>query len=544
MTSAEVSSLPCSASDTARRDGPSVRNWVKWAAAIAVVVFYGLSIRPFWHPMSDSALYLILGDNILEGRGYTLWGHPHIYVPPGFPLFLAAMKWLGLGDPWLLNVSMMVMTLLTCWLAYKSLLKQTTEDFALVITLLVALGFVMLRYSTFLVSDALFILLVWLGIYCYLRRLPHNGRLMELGTLALIASCWVRAPGFCLAAGAAVGLVWQRRDAGRRRVWANAILLAAGTAITAAVFLAYHQAALANHDLPSYCNIEGSRFVGRSLWGWLSTPVENTLLTAEPLAQTFTGHKCSDLGPLVIVFWVPIAVGMWRAFRRQQYLCLCIVLGYVGAVLVLRPMVARYLLPVLPLLLLYFLDGMQFLVAMIVPRGPHARRIARAFAVLFLAMQIPKVYAIPRQFLAAHYPAKYQLRWEPTHGAAEFLRENAGPGDRFISSRHERLLSYFSGVPSIPLGGRRVISPYKPEDFRDWLQQGVRFAVIVRDRTRTYYQDVLTLDFLDRREDFQVVFENRKYRVYRYQPPAGADAQITAARSSAPGTCVQARKLQ
>lgn len=525
---------------------PRVWNALKWPAALAVLAFYAVSVRPFWHPMSDSALYLMLRDNLLAGNGYTLWGHPHVYVPPGFPALLAALKWMGLSNPWLVNVLVMAMTLTACWLAYKSLRTQTTADFALLITLVVALGAVMLRYSTYVISDPPFIMLVWIGVYGCLRGLgkDSSGLWLTLGAVALILSCWVRVPGLCLAGGAGIGLLLERRKTITPKIWINVTLLAAGVVATAVFFYLYQKTSLANHDLPSYTNIEGSRFTGRSLLDWIITPFQNGYESSRPLAMTFTGHRCSDLGPFVFVFWFPVVLGLALAVRRGQYFGACVVVGYVGAILMLRPMVNRYLLPVVPFLLLYFFDAMRFLVAKVVPRGFHATRIARALAITFLCMQIPKAWEVPNKFLAPDYPEFYANRWQPTHETAEYLRRHAGQEARFVSSRHERLLSYFSGVYSIPLGGQRVCAPYQEEDVNQWLDRGVRFAVVVRNYSRTYYANVLTYEYLDGREDFKVVHESGQYRIYEYVPARADEVRIASRAADRHGADTEANTVQ
>ena len=56
-----------------------------------IVVWFALAVSPSWLPTPDSALYLMLGRSLAQGHGYALDGQPHAYVPPGYPLFLAAL---------------------------------------------------------------------------------------------------------------------------------------------------------------------------------------------------------------------------------------------------------------------------------------------------------------------------------------------------------------------------------------------------------------------------------------------------------------------
>ncbi len=65
------------------------RAWRRLAWA-GVAVLCLACAGPRWQMDPDGGLYLMLGENLARGEGYTLFGEPHAFVPPGFPLFLAA----------------------------------------------------------------------------------------------------------------------------------------------------------------------------------------------------------------------------------------------------------------------------------------------------------------------------------------------------------------------------------------------------------------------------------------------------------------------
>ena len=66
-------------------------------AVFSVLIIYLASVGTTWAPTPDSALYLMLGNNLVSGEGYTLWGAPHAHVPPGYPVMLGVMHWIGVG---------------------------------------------------------------------------------------------------------------------------------------------------------------------------------------------------------------------------------------------------------------------------------------------------------------------------------------------------------------------------------------------------------------------------------------------------------------
>ena len=490
---------------------------VKWPAVAAVLILYLTSISPYWYPTPDSALYLTLTDNLLQGKGYTLWGHPHTHVPPGFPVLGATMKWIGLGSTWWLNFGMIAVALLTLWICYKVLLGQTTAGLALLVTVTVAVSRAMHFSSVRLLSDVPFMLFVWAGIWCYARGLRGRGRWLEMGTLLLIASCWIRVVGIPLAIAAAIGLALEARQARRRRVWLSAALLAAGVALTAAAFYIYYRSVSPTHQLPSYADAV-ARMGKRSPLEWLGKPVENFLLTARALAELLTGQRHHVMGHMIALLWGPALLGAWVHLRRREYLGVCIVVGYLGAILVYRPMIVRYLLPVAPLLVLYFCEGLWWLVERVPRLRASGPRVAAGCLVVLIACHIPKTCRFPRKLHRADYAAYYRAHWGAMQHAADFLRRNTEPGKRFMSSNDERALAYLSQVPSIPLGRRRTQSrPYQPEDFDRWVERGVEFVVIVRGKSRPRYQRVFTTEFLQQRS-FQFVFRSEQFEIYRLRP--------------------------
>src|SRR4051794_38090377 len=88
-----------SASSTDSRDAsagvPLPQCLLNWSDAhrrklfVAVLALYLLAFNGQWRVDADSALYLTLGRNLAEGRGYTYHGLPHSLAYPGMPWLLA-----------------------------------------------------------------------------------------------------------------------------------------------------------------------------------------------------------------------------------------------------------------------------------------------------------------------------------------------------------------------------------------------------------------------------------------------------------------------
>ena len=495
---------------------------LRWCTALLVGGIYLASIRTHWWPTSDSALYLMLSDSLILGEGYTLWGRLHAHVPPGFPLILAALKSLGLGSMWCLNACMVAMGLATIWVCYKVLLTQTSKELALLVTAALAYSHAMHFASIRILSDVPYMLLVWVGIVCYLRGLARGGLWLEAGTLALLASCAIRAAGIPLAAGAAVGLVLQPSEAPRRRVRTNAVALV-GLPIAAAVAALayyYHGIASGGESLPNYGD-GVTALLGRSVWQWFTEPAKDFYLTSMFLTELFNGQRHELLGPLIALVWIPTLVGMGMHLRRRQWLTVLVTAGYCGGILLQRHMIVRYLLPVAPLLMLYFCEGVGYLAARWKRLRGYQAQAALVCASLLIAAHLPKTIGFLYQ-VHQRGPTRLAGLEHPLRQATVYLRDAAQPGQKFISTSQARVLSYLSQVPSIPVRNCRG-NHFRNGDFDRWFEQGVVFAVVVRDEDRSYPLDVPTREFIKHKK-FERVFETEGYCIYRMRGLSGRPA--------------------
>ena len=108
--------------------------------AIAIVLWFAVAVTPHWIPTSDGALYLMLGRSVAHGEGYTLFGKPHTFVPPGYPLMIASLERIGLGSMLCLNIAMAILGLLTVWLSYRLVSLLASRQVAWLVAVLVGLN--------------------------------------------------------------------------------------------------------------------------------------------------------------------------------------------------------------------------------------------------------------------------------------------------------------------------------------------------------------------------------------------------------------------
>src|SRR5690606_12526597 len=76
-------------------------------AALGVIYLIGFNGQ--WRIEPDGALYLILGQNLAAGRGYTFLGEAHQLAYPGLPYLLAAgFAWISPTSLWPVHLFMLL----------------------------------------------------------------------------------------------------------------------------------------------------------------------------------------------------------------------------------------------------------------------------------------------------------------------------------------------------------------------------------------------------------------------------------------------------
>lgn len=502
---------------------PRLSSWssgeVKWRriAVVGILALYLFSVSAQWFIESDSALYLMLAKNLAGGEGYTLWNAPHAHVPPGYPLFLAGLMQLGLGDYFWLNLSNVLMIFAILGLSYRYVAEQTSSQFGLLVCAVVAFSHEMHTASLILLSDLPFMLMVWIGLYCYIRGLKQSGPWLEIGTLALIACCWVRVAGFPLAGAAAIGLALNERQVPRRRVWLNALVLLAGVGLTCLLFYKYHQRVTAAYTVQTYSGYV-SEMVQRSDWEWLTAPIGNVLATGRGILRLLTGQQHNSLSrAAVALVWIPVVAGMALALRRRRTLGPSCVAGYVLVLTLNHLLMARYLLPLFPLLVWYFYDGAQWIVERLPRCRRYAARTTWVLTVVLLAFNLP--HAITYAFYARQ-PEAYRryAQWEGLQEAAQFLRQHGEPSDRFVSSSHPREISYLSGMwPARLTTYHFNCCPPSVAQYQHWRERGMTFVIEWHGLAPS---SVETLEHFCRDNGYRRVFTGSRCKIY-YSPRAG-----------------------
>ena len=441
--------------------------------APAVVLLYLVAFNGRWRLDADSALYLTIGRNLAEGRGFTYHGQPHTLAYPGMPwLFAGLFKAFGTATVVPADVVMLLCGLGTLALVYRMFLLHAGRPTAVLMTASLALSRMFFRYSFELLSDMPFLL----GVTAFLagceavfyRRPERPPRWYDYALLAagLAVAVVTRPTMWALLAAAAVTLVLSLFTRPPRRGWAAAVAAAVAVGAVAAFALFHHIAG--DYERVFLDKISNPEQVTRLMLR------QNLPEVFQPgAAEAVFGFDFGHVG--VGNVWVPVAVvpsllslaaGVWLARRRLLWGAW---VGMSIVMMLLTLVEVRYFLQVLPLLLY---GWWLMLVALERQLGPLAARLSgparllgAAPVAVFVALVVVNAgraanLAVEQRgipFLERYRHGKYAL----VPALTDLLRSQTREGDWVLVPERQlgRILTYTSGRRAVEPGPVTQLNP-------------------------------------------------------------------------------------
>ena len=447
-----------------------------------------LVLLPTPHLGGDNAIYVSLAQALLEGHGYVELFDParapHTQFPPVFPVVLALALAAGL-EPWIqLKLVVVAFSVVALSFTYAWLRRRAGRALALAITLALALSPGVALQATWVLSDVPFWAFTAVALWALAGwRAGARGR-FAVAALAILLACFTRSAGLPLALAALGWLVLRRRW--YELVALLALLLPFGlwwTMRGGAESGAYLSALLAADP---YDPATG----GASLVDLIARVPDNARRYLQTHLPTLlvgrTGAAAQGLAALAAT----LAVVGWARRLRAPGVAELFAPLYLAVLLLWPPAWSgeRFLLPVLPLLLLHAAIGGRLLL----PR--RARRPAAIAALVATA-----ALALPAAVAATRTAADCRRALDTClpEAAREFqilgawARENL-PDDAIVLSRKPGIFYLASGRPSriYPLRAR-------PTDFLT-LAESIGARYVLHDRLDALTDQYLTPVILER----------------------------------------------
>ena len=367
----------------------------KVAVFVAIGLFYFFTADPNFKYIHDVSHFLGAAKSLLAGEGYFFNGRPETNYPPGWSLLLATCIWL-FGDEkivlirWLAFCS--VLCLIVCFFYYR----RRGEAWGLWICVIIAGSSIYYRYSTqFLYSDIpylLFLMLFLTGLEGVTQEEKISCRKLRiLGTfLCFLMTVAIRSVSVALTTALGVTIFHQaisRRKMTvhtRTRLVLGVVLFGLGilnflgwsfwTSGAKGVFHAgefresYSEIFwLVNHHIPD---------LGRTdLKGIVERVIMNVPIVGASIAETLTNIpwlKPLWFSPLFVLACFLVGVGWVVEVRRDFPLAAWYVLCYLGLILIWPFNDVRFVVAILPLILMFTLTGIRLVMEMMI-RGTPAQ---------------------------------------------------------------------------------------------------------------------------------------------------------------------------
>lgn len=489
-----------------------MKRLITGVAIIAVVsAVYVLRIDDVAGLYKDDAYYVVLARSLAGGHGYSLISSAATPVlpafPPGFALLLTPIVAAVPSFPdnlVLLKALSIVAMFGTGWLAYRyfHVYHAIGRGQATIIGLLTTLtpGFVFLATSTVMSECAFTFALVGSAVAIeHAARADHpSRRAVVLAGLVTGAAWLIRGSGIALVAGGTVFLLW-------RRGWRTAAGFAAVCMICYAPWSAYSEmrqgseAARAAHggDIVRYYHsplvskpgeppIEAG-IVGERIWTHLvdvflrdmgAVIIPGGYRRADEsglevfLVAASSGPRAGSMGIGPAYFVVSgvaslfVMAGAFAMARKRIGVAELFCAATIAMLLLIASHSFRYLLPIVPFLLGYFLIGVESIAARVrAGAGPSAFRIAAGCLLFFILIEHGQYIWMKRQEPAP----PWILDGREVRAVTEFVNQHVAAGVP-VASTNPGLVYLMTG--------RKAVAYIEPnERWAQWKAAGIRYVV-------------------------------------------------------------------
>ncbi len=429
---------------------------VSTAARLCVLVMvvlscFALVINDSWKASPDSALYLELGESLAHGNGYKFNGEHHTYVPPGYPVFIAIIARLFGSDFLSYRVAMAVLGIVTGFMGYFLMLKLLGPDPAFVLGGLFALNNTLLVNSTFETSDVLFALVGFISLIAviYLSGKKNEKYLLSLGALLTGVTALVRINGWGLSLSSGLFLFLSRKDRPFLARIAASLIFVVVSLILPCIW-EFHKSSYA----PSYNEGEYIRAVaGRSLATQLSIIGTAAMDYASEIATAIAGVSIKT-GVLEFLIVGLMLIGFYVSLMRGERLLTCLTAVQFGGLL-LSPAGSRYIILLIPGLLLFLFMGvsvcLQMIHSKVTMKWQETFTLRRVIISIFLLLCLTNlgqsVVTISEARMALEKGGAESQRDKPFFVAARWLK--AHQNGKSIMTMNPRIIRYLTGISTL-----------------------------------------------------------------------------------------------
>ncbi len=425
---------------------------------LAFVVVYPYVFDKKLDVNGDNFNYYLLGQALASGKGYVKINLPdepaYNGFPPGYPAIIAAAMKVVSRDINAIKTVNGVFFLISVVLLFL-LLDHLTQNrpLAFVTAALILFNSHYLRYATIIMSEVPFFLVSILALYVFTRldlsKPPWKSPLLVALLLVLISSTYyIRTVGLALFGGILLYLLLRKH-------WIHATSMFSGFVLLTLPWYLRGQTLGGNRYISQLMQVNPYRpelgmaglgdlagRVGHNLVRYVTKEIPNGTLPFISADYQSTSAGNWIIGLMLLTL---IAYGLYCLNARLRLLIGGYLLGIFG-ILLLWPDVwfgVRFILPVLPFLVLCLLNGAYHLLKMAISRANWSWQVSPLMFLVILLGFYPSIQQLHKN-AQANYPPNFVNYFS----TAVWARENTPP-DAVISCRKPGMLYLFAGRHTI-----------------------------------------------------------------------------------------------
>lgn len=165
----------------------------------------------------DTARYLNQADHILAGRGYGQDGQLDVRLPPGYPVFLAGLRFFSKSE-YLVYAIQLVLSVMSCVNVYFAA-RTRSEQAGRIALALMALSPYLAWHSRALLSETFGVFLMSILVLSVVRSATSERTLWAVVAGMALVACVLTSPAtLFLSAAVGLALCWNLRSSVRRLV--------------------------------------------------------------------------------------------------------------------------------------------------------------------------------------------------------------------------------------------------------------------------------------------------------------------------------------
>lgn len=493
---------------------------------LAIVIFIsgGLSLLRFdslqLGSSYDDAHYIILAESIASGEGYQLINFPRPQIernfPPGWPLLLAPFTLAFPKNYDALKIVSLVLWLASIFLVYKLFAKRLNSPHLEILTVLVALNPLLIGTSVTIMSESAYVFFSLLALLAFDESDKEKFAPLFFAAILALFTQQIRAIGISLTASLLIVLFLSKRF---KELGVAAVLFVGGFSLQSwlnlrnggTVFSSGYEAQVLSGSV-----MEKLSQVGTNISGYFDSILSGSLI---PIFGTRLDEIFGVAFVIInIVILAILVIGFFAVKPKLEWMHLYFVIYTAGILAFWNPQVgsvkARFLIPILPFLYFYFLEGAKWISGKLFAKKPEFTTRSILGLGIFIALIL-----LARNLLDWRSPIREQMT-DLSIGTS-WIAENA-PLDSIVMVNEP--------VPAYVHVKRRTINfPKNDQALESYLQnQGIDYIVIApplrsprpTELDREIERQVLPT-LASQPEKFVIVFQDKTHNVTVYQYLSG-----------------------